>query len=128
MASYSAAIEEGEMPNLQSFKHIEDWLKIEGNTVDKLRNETMHSGRRKLADHDTVVAWLREQERLGVLAKESEEHEFMRRQTVAAEDAAKAAKLSARWAVLGGLIALAMLVATAWPYFKLMDALSRLAK
>ena len=56
------------------------------------------------------------------------EHDFMRRQTLAAEESARSAGVSARWAVIGGVVAVAMLVATAWPYFKLLDLIVRLAK
>lgn len=52
----------------------------------------------------------------------------MRRQTIAAEQSAEAARDSALYAKLSALIALAALFATAWPYFKLIDALQRFLK
>jgi hypothetical protein len=79
-------------------------------------------------DRAYVANWLREQVEKGKIEREDEAHDFMRRQTIAAEESAAAAQTSAKWAMWGAVIAAAMLFATAWPYFKLVDALSRLAK
>lgn len=79
-------------------------------------------------NREIAASWLRDQIARGKVEREDEAHDFMRRQTLAAEESARSAGVSARWAIIGGLIAVAMIVATAWPYFKLLDLLMRLAK
>lgn len=109
-----------------SLEDVDEWVKA--HSVDELRDAVASSSRLHPRNREWARRWLEREIAKGALAREDEQHDFMRRQTVAAEESATAAKVSARWAVLGGVIAAAMLVATAWPYFKLVDLLVRLGK
>jgi hypothetical protein len=109
-----------------SFEDVDTWVKA--HSVEELRNALASPSRLHPLNRDWATRWLQHQVQQGTIAREDEQHDFLRRQTVAAEEAAAAARRSARWAVLGGLISLAMLIATAWPYFKLLALVERLAK
>jgi hypothetical protein len=118
------------MAKLATPEQIEVWISsFEGTrdeAIDRLRNITIVPG--LLRDRPQVLLWLAEQERLGRIEKETAEHEFVRRQTVAAERSADAAATSARWAIYSAVIACVALLATIWPYFKLVDALEHVIK
>lgn len=114
------------MANFRTLDDVAAW--VEEHDVEALRRLIASPTATHPANREMGFIWLREQERLGAIAKEDEVHDFMRRQTVAAEESAQAAKSAARWAGIGAVIALASLVATAWPYMKLLDVVERLAK
>lgn len=110
----------------RTFDDVSEW--VNRHSVEELRDAvaspiTLHPRNRSVA-----AAWLLAQEQEGVIEREDEQHEFMRRQTVAAESSARSARTSARWAVIGGVVAAAMLIATAWPYFKLLEVVDRLSR
>jgi hypothetical protein len=126
--------EEAQMANLAGPKEIATWIdgKVANDgwtrdqAVEHLRSLVIVPG--QLRHWRQVTAWLEAEERTGRIARDTAEHEFMRRQTVAAEQSAAAARESALWAKLSMVIALGALVATAWPYFKLIEALQRFLK
>ena len=111
---------------LRTDADVEALVAIDG--IDGLRDLIASPTKLHPKDRAFVAAWLNSQVEKGRIDRESEAHDFMRRQTVAAEESASAAKTSARWAALSAVIAAAMLFASAWPYFKLLDLVARLSK
>jgi hypothetical protein len=118
------------MANLATPQLIEDWIaRFDGtreDAIEHLRKVTIVPG--QLRHREQVRSWLAEQERLGKIARDTVEHDLMRRQTVAAEASATAATTAARWSIFSAVIAAAALLATAWPYMRLIDALERLTR
>ncbi|NKI96639.1 hypothetical protein [Rhizobacter sp. SG703] len=114
------------MANFQTFADVDKW--VAEHSVDELRDLIASPMRTHPENRRIGHEWLQGQQEAGNLAREDESHEFMRRQTIAAEISARAAEVSARWAMLGGFTAVAALVATAWPYMKLLETIDRLAR
>ncbi|KQW36512.1 hypothetical protein [Rhizobacter sp. Root404] len=118
------------MANLATPDLIEAWIgNFQGTreeAIEHLRKVTVIPG--QLRHTAQVRAWLAEQERQGQIAKDTIEHDFMRRQTVAAEVSAEAAGRSARWAIYSAVIACVALLVSIWPYFRLVGALERFLK
>lgn len=112
--------------NFQSFDDVAKW--VSEHNLEDLRDLIASPAKTHPKNREVAAAWLRDQIAKGKVEREDEAHDFMRRQTLAAEESARSAGVSARWAVIGGVVAVAMLVATAWPYFKLLDLIVRLAK
>ena len=81
-----------------------------------------------LAANEIARSWPQEQSSPCRLQREDDSHALMRRQTVAAEASATAARALARWAQISAIISVAALLATAWPHIRLADWLLKLAK
>jgi hypothetical protein len=96
--------------NFNSFADVSEWVDV--HSVEELRDAVATPGRFNHKNREYASAWLNKQTEDGKIAREEEAHGFMRRQTAAAERAARIAWLS-MW------ISLAALFIAAWPAFDL---------
>ena len=96
------------MATFKSFANVQEW--VAAHSIDELHAALLPGSRFSMSNREYGSAWLRQQTEDGKVAREDEAHEFMRRQTAAAERTSRVAWLS-MW------ISLAALFVAAWPAF-----------
>jgi len=104
------------MANFHSYEDVQRWVDKHG--LEALRDAVQSSIRFHPDNRAMAIDWLRDAERLQRIAKEDEQHEFARRQTVAAEDQASTARQALCTSRVALVAAVAALLVSAWPFIK----------